>query len=551
MKLKHLLILVFVVLSAIPLFVGLQYLNHYYGEHHRALFTEHLASLSLIAKQRILGVVDRIEDSTSLIASRTQMRISLDEWNTTRSDKQKKKLTKIINDAKYGLDHLKDIQIFDPNGELVASTPVQPPIQPLDLSVGNSSQLRLQLENEQLVLRKVSPLLLNHDLVGYLRLTFMANFVTDLVRDRTGLGETGEWLIAVRDSNGDALFAVPLKYDYRASFKRTVEQTRQEVPIVQALRGNELIMNNALDYMGEPVLASTRYLKELDWGLVAKINEEEVNRLISQNTSFIYTLASIILIVAIVVGIILSVYISSPIERLKFHVDKVSKGSFENFPSSKGWQEVKDLSSHLTNIVHTLKDLNENLQAKVDERTQELCQSNKQLEELSLKDPLTNLYNRRFFNERLSEEVQRAHRYSTPLACVMLDIDHFKSINDKWGHDVGDDVLVGLSNYLVETVRESDILARLGGEEFCILLPVCSESSALRFLERIKTDISNLEFVCENQMFHVTCSFGIAVLNEQLCNPGALLKAADQALYSAKHAGRNRVVSYSKDSEIS
>lgn len=544
MKLKHLLILAFVVLAAIPLFIGLQFLNHQTGEHYRQLFEDHMASLSLIAKQRILSVVDRIEDNTALIASRTQMRISLSLWNTTNDEAHKDKLTKILQDAKFGLDHIKDIQIFDPNGELVATTPTVTAPLPLNQSKVNASGISLQMEEALLVIKKVTPLILDHQVVGYLRLTFFTDVFTNLVRDRTGLGRTGEWLVAIRHESGDALFAVPLKYDHKAAFTRRVSKDRYDVPITQALLGNETVMGYAPDYMGTPVLASTRYLKDLDWGLVAKINEDEVNQLVHRNAHFIYIAELVIVALAILVGILISVYISSPIEKLRSHVDKVSKGSLEESPEANGWREVKELTTHFNFMIQTLRDLNENLQEKVEARTQELFEANQMLEELTIRDPLTNLFNRRYLNGRFTEEIQRAKRYNTPLACAAMDVDQFKVVNDTWGHDTGDDVLLRLATFLDHKIRESDILVRLNGEEFCILLPVCSEKSAVPFLERLRKDIEALEFTAENTVFNITCSFGVAFLDETNQDMDSLLKAAEEALCLAKEAGRNRVVTY-------
>ncbi|MFC3151813.1 diguanylate cyclase domain-containing protein [Litoribrevibacter euphylliae] len=545
MKLKHLLIVVFVILAAIPLFIGLQFLNQYTGEHHRKLFEEHISSLSLVAKQRIVSVVDRIKDNTALISSRTQMRISLAKWNETGAEEHRSKLTKIINDAKFGLSHLKDIQVFNLRGQLVTTTPTHQVIPSLDLAKLNQNNISLEMENDTLVIVNVSPLSLNHEIIGYLKVAFFANVITNLVRDRNGLRQTGEWLIAVRDEVGDALFVVPLKYDHKAAFKRKIDRNRLDIPIIQALLGNEIVMSYAPDYTGTPVLASTRYIKEQDWGIVAKINEEEVNQMVHENAFFIYVAELVIILLSVFVGVVLSVYISSPIERLKKHIDVVAKGSFEHPPFTGGWHEVKELTTHFSYMIQALKDLNENLQTKVDLRTKELVDANKKLEQLIVRDPLTHLYNCRYLQERLIEEIQRAQRYNTPLACILIDIDNFKSINKAWGHEVGDDVLIRLANLLKEAVRETDTLARLAGQRFCIVLSVCSEESARNFLERLRTDISELEFVSANQSFHITCSIGLALMSDTAKDAESMISAAEKALYYAKDAGRNRVVSYS------
>lgn len=126
-----------------------------------------------------------------------------------------------------------------------------------------------------------------------------------MVNDHSGLGTTGEWLFAVRDENGDALFAVPLKYDRKAAFNRKVSKERFDVPITQALLGNEIIMDMAPDYLEKPVLASTRYIPSVDWGLVAKINESEISSIVSNTYHLHLKLGVLILLSALFIGAII------------------------------------------------------------------------------------------------------------------------------------------------------------------------------------------------------------------------------------------------------
>lgn len=550
MRLKHLLIVIFVLVSAIPMFLGLQYLNRQSGQYNREQFATHLSSLSLIAKKRVLGAVERIKDNTALIASRTQMRISLSHWNSTRDAVHIAKISHIIQDAKNGLSHLKDISIFDREGRRAASTAKRPGVDQLDPEQVSRPRIDLMAEGSGVVAVSVAPLIYDHTTVGFIRITFYADFITDLVKDRTGLGETGEWLFAVRHDSGDALFAVPLKYDHKAAFKRRVAQVRTDVPIVQALLGNELVMSHAPDYLEQPVMASTRYLPELDWGLVAKVNEAEINSLVSQNENLILAANFAVILLAIVAGIVLSFSVAKPLEKLKDHTAKVADGSLAEPPKIRGWREVKELTRHFSYMIGALRDLNTDLQSRVEERTKELNDANQRLEQLVTEDHLTGLHNRRHFDKRFDEEFQRARRYKHELALVMLDIDHFKSVNDTYGHDTGDEVLKGIAAFLKGTVRGSDVAARLGGEEFCLLLPECSPNASMAFLDRIRVEVSELDFNAGSKKFNVTCSLGIAYLDERTGDPATLLKNADEALYQAKESGRNKAIQYNADEKI-
>ncbi|HEX6097017.1 MAG TPA: diguanylate cyclase [Thermoanaerobaculia bacterium] len=162
----------------------------------------------------------------------------------------------------------------------------------------------------------------------------------------------------------------------------------------------------------------------------------------------------------------------------------------------------------------------------------------KQLLELSRRDSLTSLHNRRSFDERFEDAFEQARRYHRPLALAVIDIDHFKRINDRSGHDHGDSVLRAVAQRIAAGTRQSDFAARLGGEEFAIVLPETALFEALQFGEKLRASIAAEPVVDEN----VTVSIGIAsVPHSHVTNPSELFRAADQALYRAKENGRNRV----------
>ena len=164
--------------------------------------------------------------------------------------------------------------------------------------------------------------------------------------------------------------------------------------------------------------------------------------------------------------------------------------------------------------------------------------------EMSTIDGLTRLSNRRSFIERGLSEFQRAQRMTLKsVACVMVDLDHFKSINDTWGHHAGDAVLVAASSTLMESTRQYDEVGRYGGEEFAILMPGLSLEEAAAAAERIRENIAATRVDVDGQQLSVTASLGVSCFpGTGIFNLNDLLKAADQALYQAKESGRNRVV---------
>jgi two-component system cell cycle response regulator len=172
-----------------------------------------------------------------------------------------------------------------------------------------------------------------------------------------------------------------------------------------------------------------------------------------------------------------------------------------------------------------------------------ITMAQKKMAEMSTKDALTGLYNRRYFTEALERELARANRYRSEVVLCMLDLDHFKTVNDTYGHPAGDAVLSELGGMLKEYIRESDLLCRYGGEEFAIILTNTEPEKARVVCERFREMVAWHEFSYNGFSFHVTVSIGIASY-DSTSNPSVLelIELADKALYRAKNAGRNNVV---------
>jgi len=181
------------------------------------------------------------------------------------------------------------------------------------------------------------------------------------------------------------------------------------------------------------------------------------------------------------------------------------------------------------------------VQLKIKSLQDKLKLSNQMLLELSHTDPLTGLCNRRFMMEGLNKEFDRSQRNKAPLSLIMIDIDHFKAVNDTYGHQKGDAVLQGLAAMLRQHLRQYDTAARYGGEEFALILPETSLEETARVAERLRQAIEGLTFEAGSEL-RITASFGLAsTLAETIHSVDDLIREADYALYNAKRAGRNRV----------
>lgn len=161
---------------------------------------------------------------------------------------------------------------------------------------------------------------------------------------------------------------------------------------------------------------------------------------------------------------------------------------------------------------------------------------------LTIEDSLTQVANKRALLDFLEKEFARAKRYQRPLCVIMIDLDHFKRVNDGFGHLMGDFVLREFARLVAARIRREELFARYGGEEFCVVLPELDRTSAIKFAEAIRAQIEDHTFEFEGNVLKMTASFGVSELSEAMGRPDDLLLAADENLYKAKHDGRNRVV---------
>lgn len=184
---------------------------------------------------------------------------------------------------------------------------------------------------------------------------------------------------------------------------------------------------------------------------------------------------------------------------------------------------------------------NKRQMAEIEKQRNQLLVDEAKLRALSVRDPLTGLYNRRYMEETFDREIQRAIRKQQPLSVIMADIDGFKSINDTVGHVLGDKALVKASTYLMKSIRASDVACRFGGDEFCLILPDCSLEEGIHRANLLRAGVESLHAQGDEGIERFTLSFGVAAMPDDGLTREALLGAADSALYSSKRAGRNRV----------
>lgn len=207
--------------------------------------------------------------------------------------------------------------------------------------------------------------------------------------------------------------------------------------------------------------------------------------------------------------------------------------------------ENKQLVEYLQQANEQIDAMNRELERQVRERTAQLEDANRRLAELTITDDVTALYNQRFLYRRLEEEFERARRYGNPLSVMMLDLDHFKSVNDAHDHLFGSQVLRRVGEIFRFGVRAVDVLVRYGGDEFLVLMPNTPAHEAVPLAERLRKMLEEQDVGDGLRSYKVTVSIGIAELGA--CGAESsqvLLRAADNAMYLAKHRGRNQVAQW-------
>ncbi|MCT7563907.1 diguanylate cyclase [Aliarcobacter butzleri] len=204
--------------------------------------------------------------------------------------------------------------------------------------------------------------------------------------------------------------------------------------------------------------------------------------------------------------------------------------------------EIALLSASFENMAQSINGYQNSLEEKVKQRTEELLVKNAELLRLSITDNLTKLYNRVKLDKSLQEEMNRSLRYNTNFSIILLDIDYFKKVNDNFGHQVGDEVLIESAQVLSKNIRNVDILGRWGGEEFLVICPETKIEDAIKVASHINAAIKLHKFTTYPNT--VTMSLGVASFNKDIKNVDDIILNADKALYQAKEEGRDRVIAF-------
>lgn len=241
-------------------------------------------------------------------------------------------------------------------------------------------------------------------------------------------------------------------------------------------------------------------------------------------------------------GLSLVITMAKRIEKLADTIRSMEAQPPEKL-ESKIVTDTQDEIGALAKQFFEMRDIITKQMEQLNDSNLKVLDANKRLQEMSIRDGLTTLFNRRHFDGRLEEEVQRARRYARKFALEMIDIDHFKRVNDTYGHTCGDEILKQIAQIMRENTRDTDVICRYGGEEFSILLIETDEESAYDHAERLREAVAAFLFTNGQDPVNekVTISVGLAFFPQDGSDSQMLVESADSALYAAKRGGRNQV----------
>ena len=514
--------------------------------------TNNLINTTQSRAKHIETLLGEYEELTKMVATGIAFRDALNEniAQAQRIDFVNRRIKTIIETH----EEISRIRVLDKEGIIIASsyedTGIDKSTHEIFLKGKERAfvgDLHLSLFTHKYVLSISAPILLNKQFAGVLVLNFdVDKELFQITTDRTGLGETGEVYLV----NKDGYIITPSRFIDDVILKQKIDLTHiQEAEDIGYHNiSSEDIITIHRNYRGVDCLTIHTHVPKMGWALVAEIGAKEVFAPITQLTNTLILLFVIILSIAIFISSFIPRTITGPLRRLHEGTEEITKGNLNYKVGTASSDEVGQLSRAFDEMTVNLKKSREeleeysrNLEKKVEERTRDLeidinkrKKMEEKLEKLARIDSLTGCNNRRYGLELLDRQIKLSHRSKSPLLLAFLDIDRFKSINDNFGHDEGDRVLKEVTGLFKSTLREIDIVCRMGGDEFLLIFPDNSLKEAHLIKERLNKDLTKLNQTLKKP-FKIDLSIGLSEYNSD--NPQSadeLIRIADKKMYEDK-----------------
>jgi signal transduction histidine kinase len=397
-----------------------------------------LKELEIVAdlkEKNFQDLFDHNIEKLKLVSSRYQLKVELDKYNNNQNNKnESQSINQIINSIKPEIKGFEDIIILDPSGKVIASTnnDYVGTIHTNDKffiegKKQNNASILFKDKDEKLKSYLTGPIIYNNKFLGVVTIIYDLEDFLSMLKAFEKLSSTGEIILAKRDNNSDALVINPLRFYPEASLNLTINKNQTPTPIIiQSLLNNENSFTDTVDYRGVPVLAVTRYIDKLDWGLVVKIDRTEALASL-ENLKYITILIGVLVGISIIIAsLILGNSISNPIQKLRNVMKDVAKGKFDSKIDVKGTIEIEELAKQLDIMRFNISNTNTHLNELVKERTEKI---EKSIVELKEKEEALKKSNRQLVlvNEKLNlqSKVQKefinitAHELRTPIVPII------------------------------------------------------------------------------------------------------------------------------------
>jgi len=362
------------------------------------------------------------------------------------------------------------------------------------------------------------------------------SLVTESIR------ETSFLFVSVLDVQGQSLAsAVAERFEPAVTEGLTPHATMGEATLVRHSRAGEYVDVSYPISASDPDAPTESHNAKLLGYVRTAMSVGAVRSEVATAFDLMAGVTIILLAMTLVVSFLVVRLVTTPLKSLAEAMSRFADGDLTARSMLKRGDEIGQLAKAYNQMADRLaakqaetQQLNAELESRVKQRTQ-------QLRELAARDSLTGLYNRRHFNDVLRHSFAEAARYGGSLACVMVDVDNFKRVNDQFGHQVGDEVLIMVGEIISRELRSADVAARVGGDEFVALLPQTDARNAYILANRIRSAFART-VVQKRVAGEVTLSVGVASSDDSgVTDHRSLIEAADKALYGAKHLGKNRV----------
>ncbi len=667
MKIGSKLVTTFLLVALLPLAAGgVVFYLHVQTALSRQAFKQ-LESVASIQTNRLESLLAQNLERLSLIASRTQLRLSLAAWIKAGEAQHLSKMHKILNDAKNAIEDIRAIFILDLQGKVIVSTTPDwigrdDSTQEYFLSGRHDSRSDLLTldPSGKLGLHLSGPLMLGGKALGVVVVDLAADTLLSMTADYSGLGTSGETLLAGLLGDGNVYYLTPLRFDPSAGLRRRAGVENPKSPVILASQGQHQSALEMLDYRGVHALAVTRHLPSADWGLVVKIDRDEALEPVARLRQFIVAGLVLLALTIVLTSIRMAHVIGRPVELIAGVAERIGRGERE----TELGRRLADAPSEIISLGQSIERMSRSLeeQQRINEQAEQTLRRNewfldaivenipdmifvkdaeqlrfirlnrageellgysrdeligksdhdffprpeadffvakdrevlnncmlqdipeepietrerglrllhtkkipilddtgepifllgisqditeqkeyqKKLEHIAHYDTLTDLPNRVLLVDRLKQAMAQEKRRQQQLAVVYLDLDGFKEINDRHGHEIGDRFLAALAGRFRQSLRQGDTIARLGGDEFvAVLLDIGDSADYVPLLKRLLQSAS-LPVHLESRILQASASLGVALYPQtEEVDADQLLRQSDQAMYQAKLAGKN------------